>query len=68
MKTKLVSPSWWCRLFGCKTYGPYYGMPQSHCWYCGMKTWHANPALNLPDFVESAASLKGKRRETTRPG
>ena len=52
---KLISQSWWCRMFGCKTYGPYYRMPQSHCWNCGMKTGHANPALNLPDFVEPAA-------------
>lgn len=48
----IVSPSWWCRLFGCKTTGPYYGMPQSHCWNCGMKTGYANPDLHLPHFVK----------------
>lgn len=52
--SKPVSPSWLCRLLGCILYGPYYGMPQSHCWRCGMITGYANPALNLPMFVEPA--------------
>lgn len=30
-----------CRVFGCTTSGPYYGMPLAHCWKCGMKTYSA---------------------------
>lgn len=52
MSTKLQSPYWWCRLFGCKKFGPYYGMPQSHCWNCGMKTGYARQDMSLPDFVK----------------
>lgn len=36
------SPSIWCRMFGCKTCvpagGEMAGLPQSHCYYCGMRT------------------------------
>lgn len=56
-KKVLISPKWWCRWFGCRTTGPYYGMPQSHCWRCGMRTGYANPALNLPDFVKPAQDM-----------
>lgn len=55
---ELRSPSMWCRLFGCQTFGPYYGMPQSHCWNCGMKTRYARRDLNLPDFVKPGKLIR----------
>ena len=41
----VVSRSLWCRWFGCISCVPargyYRGMPQSHCYNCGAKTWGA---------------------------
>lgn len=47
----MKSPNIICRRLGCRTTGPFYGMVQSHCWRCGMRTAHAAPgcaALRLP--------------------
>lgn len=59
----LRSPSLMCRIFGCKTFGPYYGMPQAHCWGCGTRTSFAQ--AGEPEFVEPAR-VAIRRMETER--
>ena len=51
---RLVSPNPICRRWGCQEHVPpsgyYSGMPQSHCYRCGMRTGCA--AQPCADFVE----------------
>ena len=55
----MESPKARCRLKGCLHYVPpegyYYGMPQSHCPRCGMKTWCASKECS--DFEEPSYPL-----------
>lgn len=67
-QNKLISPNPTCRRIGCQTTVPsdggYPGMPQSHCYRCGMKTCYAadwvkedfalpiRPEINLWDAIK----------------
>lgn len=55
---KVKSPNLWCRLFGCKTFGEYYGMPQAYCRRCGMRTGFARP--DLPLFKRKEGNAAGE--------